>query len=102
MLSPINGTTVPYAQFDGEYFKDLLANALSTEGGIVWLTPDDANPLWAEHIKGEEKREVKPGVFEWHETKNNADNHGLDTSVMQLVIASVRGIIRTEPDKPNQ
>jgi hypothetical protein len=43
-----------------------------------------------------EKKEVKPGVWEWHETKNNADNHGLDTSAMQLVIASVRGIISTQ------
>lgn len=103
MLSPINGTTVPYAAFDGEYFKDLLANALAAKGGITWLTPDDANPLWFEHIKGEEKKEVRPGVFEWHETKTNADNHGLDTSVMQLVIASIRGIIKTdtEQEKPN-
>jgi len=98
-LSPINGTTVPYVQFDGEYFKDLLSTALSKEGGITWMLPEDANPLWFEHIAGEEKREVKPGVFEWHETKNNADNHGLDTSVMQLVIASVRGIIQTKPEE---
>ena len=98
MLSPINGTTVPYAVFDGEHFKDLLATALSAEGGITWLTPDDANPLWAEHVRGEEKREVRPGIFEWHEVKNNADNHGLDTSVMQLVIASIRGIIKTDTD----
>jgi hypothetical protein len=98
-LSPINGTTVPYAQFDGEYFKDLLSTALSKEGGITWMLPEDANPLWFEHIAGEEKKEVRPGVFEWHETKNNADNHGLDTSVMQLVIASVRGIIQTKPEE---
>ena len=38
------------------------------------------------------------GIFEWHEVKNNADNHGLDTSVMQLVIASIRGIIKTDTD----
>jgi hypothetical protein len=95
LLSPINGTTVPYCQWDGEYFKDLLSSALSKDGGITWLIPEDANPLWREHIKGEEKKEIRPGVWEWHEAKNNADNHGLDTSAMQLVIASVRGIIST-------
>jgi hypothetical protein len=96
LLSPVNGGAVPYCQFDGEYFKDLLANALARKGGVTWLLPDDVNPLWREHVAGEEKREVRPGVWEWHEVKTNAANHGLDTSVMQLVIASVRSIISTK------
>ena len=96
LLSPVNGMTAPYCQFDGEFFKDLLSNALTRKGGVTWLLPDDVNPLWATHVSGEEKREVKPGVWEWHEVKSNAPNHGLDTSVMQLVIASVRQIISTK------
>lgn len=95
--SPVgSGETVPYMQFDGDYFKDLLARALADEGPIRYLQPDDANPLWAEHVAGEEKREVKPGVWWWVETKGGAPNHGLDTAVMQLVVAARRGIFKVE------
>lgn len=95
ILSPVQeGRAVPYLQFDGDYFKDIIAASLLGEG-IHWLLPDDANPLWLAHVAGEEKKEVKPGVWHWVETKGGIDNHGLDTSVMQLVIAAVKGLIAT-------
>lgn len=100
LLSPVDqGRDAPYIEFEGDYFKDLLSNALAGVGGLTWLLPDDVNPLYLEHIKGESKQEVRPGVWEWHEVKVNAPNHGLDTSVMQLVVAMARGIVRF--DDPN-
>lgn len=99
-LSPVDsGRDAPYIVFDGDYFKDLLSTALAKKTGLRWLVAEDVNPLWLEHIRGESKQEVRPGVWEWHEVKTNAPNHGLDTSVMQLVIAMARGVVRFEEVK---
>lgn len=98
MLSPVQtGIDAPYVEFEPDYFKDILSNALAGIGGLTWLLPDDVSPVYLDHIKGESKQEVRPGVWEWREVKVNAPNHGLDTSVMQLVIAMVRGIVRYDP-----
>lgn len=98
LLSPVqNGVDAPYIEFDGDFFKDILSNALVGAGGLTWLLPDDASPIYLEHIRGESKQEVRPGVWEWREVKVNAPNHGLDTSVMQLVVAMARGIVRFDP-----
>lgn len=95
--SPVDGGHLaPFIQFDGDYFKDRLSTAMLGEGPLRHILPDDANPLWAAHIASEEKREVKPGVWWWEKIKGGIDNHGLDTAVMQLVIAAKCGVMRVE------
>jgi len=59
--------------------------------------PDDVNPLYLEHLRGESKIEIRTGVFEWREVKSNAPNHGLDTSAAMLCMATIAGIIRFTP-----
>ena len=100
MLSPVQaGVDAPYVEFDPDYFKDILSNAIAGVGGLRWVLPDDVSPVYLEHLKGESKQEVRPGVWEWREVKVNAPNHLWDTSVMQLVVAMVRGIVRFDPPK---
>lgn len=92
-----NGHQAPYVEFDGEWAKDVLSNALGGRG-FAYELPDDANPLWLEQVKSEEKREVRPGVWHWVEIKNN-NNHALDCAAMMIAAALARGILRFEPTK---
>jgi hypothetical protein len=81
-----------YYEFSSFHCKDIVSNAASGKS-FPWLLPKDANPLYAEHLKAEEKREVRPGVWEWVEVKQNA-NHGLDTSAMMVAVAIIVGLVR--------
>lgn len=96
LWSPINGQQVPYYQFSSYHCKDIVSAALAGNG-IKWLLPQDVNPLYLEHVKAEEKKEVRPGVWEWVEVKQNA-NHGLDTSSMMVAIGIIAGLIRFKLD----
>jgi hypothetical protein len=96
-ISDYRGGDVYYYDFSGDYFKDVLSIALEQKGDLKWELPDDVNPLYVEQIKGESKVEVRTGVWEWREVKNNAPNHGLDTSSMMLCMATIAGIIRYVP-----
>lgn len=96
-VSDYRGGDVYYYDWSGDYFKDILSVALEQKGDLKWEMPDDVNPLYLEHLKGESKVEVRTGVWEWREVKSNAPNHGLDTSAMMLCIATIAGIIRYTP-----
>jgi phage terminase large subunit GpA-like protein len=86
------GFSAPYYEFSSYHAKDLVAGA--TQGALFkWFLPTDVNPLYLEHLRAEEKREVRPGVWEWKEVKNDA-NHGFDTSAMQVIVAIVAGLVR--------
>jgi len=96
-VSDYRGGDVFYYDWSGDYFKDILSLALEQKGDLKWEMPDDVNPLYLEHLKGEFKIEIRTGVWEWREVKSNAPNHGLDTSAMMLCIATIAGIIRYTP-----
>jgi len=91
------GRPVFYYDWSGDYFKDLLASALEGKGTLVFEMPDDCSPTFLEHLKGESKVEVRPGVWEWREVKSNAPNHGLDCAAMALCVATIADIIRFTP-----
>jgi hypothetical protein len=95
--SDYRGGDVYYYDFSGDYFKDVLQVALEGKGDLKWELPDDVNPLYLEHLKGESKVEVRTGVWEWREVKSNAPNHGLDTSAMLLCMATIAGLVRFIP-----
>ena len=92
LWSPINGQRVPYYQFSSYHCKDILSAAFSGNG-IKWLLPKDVNPIYLEHIKSEEKKEMRPGVWDWVEVRQNM-NHGFDTSAMMVAIGIIAGMIR--------
>jgi hypothetical protein len=81
-----------FYEFSGSHCKDILAAALSG-GAFRWRLPADVNPLYLEHLKAEEKREVRPGVWEWVEVRQN-QNHGMDTSAMMVAVAVVVGLVK--------
>jgi hypothetical protein len=91
------GYSAAYYEFSGFHAKDLVA-AAATGGGVKWYQPKDRNPLYAEHLAAEEKVELRPGVWEWKEVRQN-HNHGFDTSAMQMVVAIVAGLVRCKIDK---
>jgi phage terminase large subunit GpA-like protein len=91
-----NGHTAPYIEFDGEWAKDMLSNALAGRG-FPYLLPDDFNPLWPDQVASEEKREVRPGVWHWCEVKQN-NNHALDCAGMMIAAAMARGVLRFDPN----
>jgi hypothetical protein len=85
------GHNAPYYEISAFHMKELVASAV-TGDGIRWRQPTDGNTLYGEHLAAEEKREVRPGVWEWIEVKQN-HNHGFDTSVMQVAVAVIAGMV---------
>lgn len=98
-VSDFRGGDVFFYNFSGDYFKDVLQTALEGKGDLRWELPQDVNPLYLEHLKGESKIEIRAGVWEWREVKHNAPNHGLDTSAMMLCMGTIAGILRYTPPK---
>jgi hypothetical protein len=92
LWSAINGQKVPYYQFSGYHCKDIVSNAVAGHG-FKWIVPRDVNPLYLEHLKAEEKKEIRPGVWEWIEVKQN-QNHGFDTSAMMVAVGIIAGLVR--------
>ncbi len=100
-VSDYRGGDVYYYDWSGDYFKDVLSLAIEGKGDLKWEMPEDVNPLYLEHLKGEHKVEVRTGVWEWREVKSNAPNHGLDTSAMMLCMATIAGFIKYAPQSPS-
>jgi hypothetical protein len=96
-VAQFQGHDVFYYEFSGDYFKDVLAAALEEKGDVRWEMPDDVNPLFIEHLKGEAKTEIRAGVWEWREVKSNAPNHGLDCAAMSLCVATIAGLVKFTP-----
>jgi len=90
------GYSAPYYEFSSFHAKDIVA-AAATGKSFKWHQPVDRNPLYAEHLAAEEKRETRPGVYEWKEVRQD-NNHGFDTSAMQVVVAIVAGLVRCKLD----
>jgi len=98
MFASIAGASVPYYQFSSNHCKDIVANSISGKG-FVWKLPKNVNPVYPEHLKAEEKKEIRGGVWEWIEIKQNF-NHGFDTSSMMVCIAIIAGLVRFTLEKP--
>ena len=94
------GVGVHYYDWSGDYFKDVLASALEGKGTVRFELPDDCSQTFLEHLKGESKVEIRPGVWEWREVKSNAPNHGLDCAAMALCVATIAGIVQFVPPPP--
>ncbi len=82
------GGAVPYLRFAQDYAKDILSRLIQGKGQR-WETACDTPPSYFDHCKAEHKREVKPGFWKWEKIHAKKDNHGWDTSVMQVVFATI-------------
>jgi hypothetical protein len=91
-FSNVGAEPAVFYDFSSYHTKDIVATAASGQS-FPWLLPRDVNPLYPAHLKAEEKKEVRPGAWEWVEVKQNA-NHGFDTSSMMVAVAVVAGLVK--------
>ena len=75
--------------------KDALAGQMRLEGGHFGI-PTDISKEYCDQMGSEVKREVKPGVWRWEKIKDHYDNHEWDCEVMQIIQATIRGVLRIE------
>tara|TARA_R110002074_G_scaffold216114_1_gene385973 strand:+ start:310 stop:2097 length:1788 start_codon:yes stop_codon:yes gene_type:complete len=75
--------------------KDALAGQMRLEGGHFGI-PTDISKEYCDQMGSEVKREVKPGVWRWEKIKGHYDNHEWDCEVMQIIQATIRGVLRIE------
>lgn len=101
-VSDYRGGDSMFYNFSSAIMKDILSVALENRGDLKWQLPEDVNPIYLEHLKGESKVEVRAGVWEWKETRSNAANHGLDTSAMILCVGIIAGVLRYSPTPQNE
>jgi phage terminase large subunit GpA-like protein len=96
-FSSVGPVPAPFYEFSSHHCKDVVANAVNGRS-FKWRLPKNVNPLYLDYLKGEEKKETRPGVWEWVEVKQNA-NHSLDTSAMMVCIAIIAGLVRFTLEK---
>lgn len=96
-VSDYAGANSYFYSTNTSYFKDVLFAALEEKGDLKWQLPEDVNPLYLEHLKGEHKIEIRTGVWDYKEVRSNAANHGIDTSVMMLAVGTISGVLRFIP-----
>jgi len=96
-ISDYAGADSYFYNHNASYFKDILFAAIEGKGEIKWQLPEDVNPLYLEHLKGEHKVEIRPGVWDYKEVRSNSANHGIDTSVMILAVGTIAGVLRFIP-----
>lgn len=82
-----------YYEFSSDHCKDVVAAGIKGDSVFKWRLPKDVNPLYLEHLKSEERKEVSPGKMRWVEVRQNA-NHGLDTSSIMAAILIIAGVYR--------
>lgn len=95
-----NGTTSSQIRFRTIRFSNLRAkDALVGQMGLPdghFGIPVDVSKDYREQMKAEVKREISPGVYRWCKIKDHYDNHEWDCEVMQIVMETIRGVIRIE------
>ena len=95
------GKIVSFMMFNEDYFADILASIVSGKG-VRWEVPDDVSADYEQHLRGEHKVEIRPGVWRWQKVHSTKPNHGWDTSKMAVVFAVVMKMLDAPrlPDKP--
>ena len=58
--------------------------------------PIDVSKDYREQMAAEVRREISPGVYRWEKIKDHYDNHEWDCEVMQIVMMTIKGVIRIE------
>jgi hypothetical protein len=79
-----------YIRFSNLLAKDRLVALMGSEGFGI---PVDASKDYHKHMQSETKREISPGVWRFQPVKQGFPNHLWDCEVMQVVGASIYGIL---------
>lgn len=75
--------------------KDALKGIMSISDGHFGI-PVDISKEYVAQMASETKRESTPGVWRWMKIKDHYDNHLWDNEVQQVVMATIRGILKIE------
>lgn len=75
--------------------KDALVGQMGLPDGHFGI-PVDISKDYREQMAAEVRREISPGVCRWVKIKDHYDNHEWDCEVEQVVMATVKGVIRIE------
>lgn len=81
-----------YIRFSNLLAKDRLNALMQGEGYGIAI---DASKEYHRQMQSETKREISPGVWRWVPIKQGYPNHLWDCEVMQVVAASVYGILKS-------
>jgi hypothetical protein len=81
-----------YIRFSNLLSKDRLSAIMQGDGFGI---PTDAPKDYHKQMQSETKREVSPGVWRWVPIKQGFPNHLWDCEVMQVVAASIYGILQS-------
>lgn len=81
--------------FSANNCKDIMSRLVQNHE--MWKLPDDVNPEYLEHMRGEKRSEVKPGEWGWTRIPNR-ENHGWDTSNMSVALALMAGALKPPQD----
>ena len=92
--------TIGRVDFSTDFYKDLLASMRRQEGKTQWsvLNTVGTETFW-KHMDAEHKIAVMTGghaVYKWMPRYKKAPNHIFDCCVMQLVMASILGLLKIE------
>jgi Phage terminase large subunit (GpA) len=95
-----NGVTSSQQRFRTIRFSNLRAkDALVGQMGLPeghFGIPVDVSKDYREQMAAEVRREITPGVYRWVKIKDHYDNHEWDCEVMQIVMQTIKGVIRIE------
>jgi hypothetical protein len=95
-----NGITSSQQRFRTIRFSNLRAkDALVGQMGLPeghFGFPIDVSKDYREQMAAEVRREISPGVYRWEKIKDHYDNHEWDCEVMQIVMMTIKGVIRIE------
>ena len=75
--------------------KDAMVGQMGLPDGHFGF-PTDVSKDYREQMKSEIRREISPGVYRWEKIKDHYDNHEWDCEVMQIVMMTIKGVIRIE------
>jgi len=75
-------------EYNANIAKDILFAKIKAS---EWT--GSGNTIYGKHLAAEEKKESMQGKWEWRKKYQGIDNHGLDTSAMQVIAAMMLGIL---------
>lgn len=97
---PGTGGHARYLEFSEQYMDDILGNLVAGRG-VPFEHAEDVPAAYLEHLQGEHKKEVRPGVFRWEKIHSTKPNHGWDTSKMQIAFACVLKLMALPETRQN-
>ena len=94
------GRPVYKVSFCADNCKDVLARIMEGKSQLRRDFPTDVSVAYMQQVNAEQKLRKPSGEWGWEKVPAGAANHGLDTSVAQIVFALNAGFIKSEGNQP--